>query len=68
MTTAAEQTARVDALAEAVRSSTRAKPLGPRRRIVATRIEVLDLLECGHSIPSRRGGEIRCCPFCPRFT
>lgn len=64
MKTRADVAARVELLAAAFRASARAKRIGPRVRIVATRIHVVDVLECGHEVPSRAGPERRVCPHC----
>ena len=77
MTTAAEQTARVDDLAESLRRSfARAKhlpPVGPRVPVAAYSERTIagidfDLLECGHTV--RAGATAyarRVCPHCPRL-
>jgi hypothetical protein len=73
MVTRANGASRVDVLASLIRESVEARgakylqPVGPRRQIVSSRVYVVDVLDCGHEVPAKRGAsERRACPLCPR--
>lgn len=73
MTSRADVSARVERLAAAVRESVSSRgakylqAIGPRRQIVASRVYVVDELECGHQVIAKRGeSDRRVCPFCAR--